>query len=61
MKETDVMGVIEGVIALQKGRLLKIPFSRIQRGSKPMSAKDVRFSTDARDRMVRGVDTLTTL
>jgi co-chaperonin GroES (HSP10) len=56
MKETDVMGVIEHASASRKAAELK-SLLRTE-GLKTMSAKDVRFSTDARDRMVRGVDIL---
>ena len=60
MKETDVMGVIEGASAqdlLQESRLNQIHFQELK-DPNPMAAKDVRFSSDARDRMLRGVDTL---
>ena len=61
MKESDVMGVIEGKRRCPQGRLT---FQRTLRqlfnakGIKAMAAKDVRFSSDARDKMLRGVDIL---
>ena len=60
MKESDVMGVIEGARRRQEERGLtphSAP-SQHQKELKIMSAKDVRFSSDARDRMLRGVDIL---
>ena len=61
MKESDIMGVIEGKAAQPQGRLdRRLPTTRLQihRRNNTMAAKDVRFSTDARDKMLRGVDIL---
>ncbi len=41
----------------EESRLKQHPLSRIE-GTPPMPAKDVRFSSDARDRLLRGVDIL---
>src|SRR5271156_899713 len=41
----------------QEGRLNQNPFQQ-SKDLRTMSAKDVRFSSDARDRMLRGVDIL---
>ena len=59
MKESDIMGVVEGDGRAQaQGRLTAPSLSSKPPEFKAMSAKDVRFSTDARDRMLRGVDIL---
>ena len=61
MKESDVMGVIEGKAVQPARRPKRLPDrtpNRIPEGTKVMAAKDVRFSSDARDRMLRGVDIL---
>src|SRR3984885_6125631 len=42
----------------EEGRLKPSLHSPSNQGLKTMSAKDVRFSSDARDRMLRGVDIL---
>src|SRR5271169_6648238 len=42
----------------QEGGLKTKSFSQSTRELNAMSAKDVRFSSDARDRMLRGVDIL---
>src|SRR5262245_11612625 len=41
----------------EKGRL-RLPTEIQIRGTQTMAAKDVKFSVDARDRMLRGIDTL---
>ena len=59
MKESDIMGVIEGSRRIQeKGRLSRQSALSRTTGVEAMAAKEVRFSTDARDRMLRGVDIL---
>ena len=55
MKESDIMGVIEQTSPAR--RPPEAVASNIT--EKKMAAKDVRFSIDARDRMLRGVDILT--
>ena len=59
MKESDIMGVLdEAAPPPRKGRLSAAdPKSRIQRNT-TMAAKEVKFSVDARDSMLRGVDIL---
>src|SRR3954454_18655165 len=44
----------------EEGRLIPSPTRSVlcSSGGKAMAAKDVRFSSDARDKMLRGVDTL---
>ena len=59
MKESDIMGVIENTVS--KARRLNQPdlaFHIEHWSSKSMAAKDVKFSSDARDKMIRGVDIL---
>ena len=59
MKKFDVMGVIEGAGATKKKAADGAPWPHyLKKELKIMSAKDVRFSTDARERMLRGVDVL---
>src|SRR4029078_1833910 len=55
MKESDIMGVIEPTTA-HKNAAQGLPHP--SQGRKQMAAKDVRFSVDARDRMLHGVDIL---
>ena len=59
MKESDIMGVIEQTIATKKKAAWhgQLPLQALT-GVTAMAAKDVRFSTDARDKMLRGVDIL---
>ena len=60
MKESDIMGVVEGLSppsARPPDPAVNSYQPRLE--AQPMAAKDVRFSTDARDRMLRGVDILT--
>ena len=57
MKESDIMGVIEARSRRQEGRLNDAVLHQIE-WNKIMAAKDVRFSTDARERMLRGVEIL---
>ena len=58
MKESDIMGIIEGSPAMQeKGRVIR-PYQLNSGRIKQMAAKDVRFGEDARQRMLRGVDML---
>ena len=47
MKESDIMGVID-----------QAPSARPLKGETKMAAKEVRFHSDARERMLRGVDIL---
>ncbi len=60
MKESDIMGVDRRqVAATPQGRLTPPPDHQItMKEHEPMAAKDVKFSGDARDRMLRGVDIL---
>jgi chaperonin GroEL len=72
MKESDIMGVIEGLKAASRLRRARLEgrghnsglilrdaqFARSSGGQENMAAKDVKFSTDARDKMLRGVDIL---
>ena len=58
MKESDVMGVIEWRCrCAQKGRLSRSSITQ-KKEIQTMAAKDVKFSVDARDRMLRGIDIL---
>ena len=63
MKEADIMGIVEKTAGGQESRLTgRTPISD-PAFSKPnwtntMSAKEIKFSTDARDRMLRGVELL---
>ena len=56
IKEADIMGVIEREPAVDESRLIFLRSSRI--GSPIMSAKDLRFSVDARAHLLRGVEIL---
>ena len=60
MKESDVLGIIHGVERGPEGRLIPVdartPLQTPR--SPPMPAKQLRFNTDARDRMLKGVNTL---
>ena len=62
MKESDILGVIEGTPSQQEGApeptCLETEFNRIRKEVQHMAAKDVNFSADARERMLRGVDIL---
>src|SRR5262245_143897 len=58
MKESDIMGVIEGGSAAKKKTAQGCRSEFQIRGTQTMAAKDVKFSVDARDRMLRGVDIL---
>ena len=61
MKESDIMGVIEQTRVEEEGRLKDSSCSPTRNkltGVQAMAAKDVRFSSDARDKMLRGVDIL---
>ena len=58
MKESDIMGVLEGSRRQQEEGRLRTEAIR-NRWSKTMAAKEVKFSQDARDRMLHGVDILT--
>ena len=58
MKESDVMGVDRGRKRHEEKGGLTPPCPHLKLGSETMSAKDVRFSSDARDRLLRGVDIL---
>ena len=60
MKESDILGVIEGK-ATRSARPPNAPNPTkepLNRSRLRMSAKDVRFSQDAREKMLRGVDIL---
>ena len=59
MKESDILGVIEGKASVQ-GRRLSRPRTLQHHctGVARMAAKDVKFSQDAREKMLRGVDIL---
>ena len=54
MKESDIMGVLEESPPSQ-GRLIHRAQSK-HRETAEMAAKEVKFSTDARTRMLKGVD-----
>jgi chaperonin GroES len=58
MKESDIMGESNRTAARKKApdRLPSVPHSIYRRQAH--GAKDVRFSTDARDKMLRGVEIL---
>src|ERR1700730_5301189 len=56
MKESDITGVIEEAGAKRKAA--SSPVQRTSRRKTTMAAKEVKFSVDARDRMIRGVDIL---
>ena len=61
MKEADIMGIVEKAKAVKTGRLTgnsNLPASQGPNWTKIMSAKEIKFSTDARDRMLRGVEIL---
>src|SRR5262247_1902581 len=61
MKEADLPGVPSwrhGVAAAKQEAARRVVSWKLQKGMKIMAAKDVRFSTDARERMLRGVDIL---
>ena len=58
MKESDVMGVIEGGMPPSERRPPERSADIQQEGIQTMAAKDVKFSVDARDRMLRGIDIL---
>ena len=61
MKEADILGVIQGDQRGPEGRLIRSaprPISETPREHQPMVAKQLRFDTDARDRMLKGVNTL---
>ena len=60
MKESDIMGVIEGRSTPQEGRLTGPsqfnPANLMSNGVRNMAAKEVKFSGEAREKMLRGVD-----
>ena len=62
MKESDIMGIVEGSAPRRRARPLdgapSHPAFNPDWRHSPMAAKDVRFSTDARDKMLRGVEIL---
>ena len=59
MKESDILGVLEGSVASQEeSRVITHPRPATQRSHANMAAKEVKFSVDARDKMLRGVDIL---
>ena len=59
MKESDIMGVVEGTRRPQARPPDRAPRRRHSpRSSQPWLPKTYRFSTDARDRMLRGIDIL---
>jgi chaperonin GroEL len=58
MKESDIMGVIEQTAAQPRRPPKPPPTKTRTTGGIAMAAKDVKFSTDARDKMLRGVDIL---
>jgi hypothetical protein len=58
MKESDIMGVLQENDGQEEGRLSIFHHRSGNSRSSKMSAKDVRFSGDARDRMLLEIDIL---
>ena len=71
MKESDIMGIVEETVAQEEGRLItntllvlgrayraRLRRTRLTTGVNRMSAKEVKFGVDARDKMLRGVEIL---
>ena len=71
MKESDIMGIIDEPAGQEEGRVTPTSFSRHRRPvgaatttirkieeRTQMAAKEVKFSVEARDKMLRGIDIL---
>ncbi len=62
MKESDILGVLDGKVSAKKAALgarpPRLAFPEYPNGVPHMAAKDVKFSQDARESMLRGVDIL---